>query len=117
MSHQEIQGESIRFVREFGTTDAEFGQCDGVRPTCARCQRAGMDCLYDIAIQGVTRMQGLQQQLRSRTDDYDRLVALFSRFQYSTDEEASMLLARVRTGESIETLMPSMSLVQQPQSE
>lgn len=50
-------------------------------------------------------MQNLQQQLNTTSGDYGRLLDLFSAFQSGSDHEATTLLARLRLGESIDSLL------------
>lgn len=50
-------------------------------------------------------MQNLQQQLERRNEDHDRLMTLFNAFQHGSDDLAANLLARLRLGESVETLV------------
>lgn len=55
----------------------------------------------------MTRMQGLQQQLEQRTEDHDRLMVLMNALQHGSDDTATLLLARLRIGESIDELISS----------
>ena len=52
-------------------------------------------------------MQNLQQQLENKTEDYSRLMQLFNALQRTSDPEAATLLARLRLGESIDSLVVS----------
>ena len=49
-------------------------------------------------------MQNLQQLLDKKNEDHDRLVVLFNAFQQGSVDQATNLLARLRIGESIESL-------------
>lgn len=80
-------------------------QCDGKRPICARCEKHGAECIYDVAQEGVTRMQHLQNQLTSKSDDYDKLKQLFEAMQGGDNQRATMLLAKLRMGDSIDDLL------------
>ena len=50
-------------------------------------------------------MQSLQQQLESKTEEYNRLMHFFITLQSGTDNQATTLLARLRLGESIDDLI------------
>lgn len=50
-------------------------------------------------------MQHLQHQLNKRNEDYGRLVRLFSALQSGSEEQATGLLARLRRGESLDSLV------------
>ncbi|KAK5168637.1 uncharacterized protein LTR77_005946 [Saxophila tyrrhenica] len=80
-------------------------KCDGARPVCERCRKHGAECIYDVAQEGLTRMQNLQQQLEARTADHGRLQNLFSLLQNGTDQEATSLLARMRMGAGVDELL------------
>lgn len=74
---------------------------------CARCQKDDAVCVFDVG-DGLTKMQGLQQQLDQRNEDHDRLMTLLDAFRDSSDDIATLLLARLRIGESIEHLVASL---------
>ncbi|KAF2487105.1 hypothetical protein BDY17DRAFT_319672 [Neohortaea acidophila] len=80
-------------------------KCDGKRPICGRCRRGQSECVYDIAEEGITKMQHLQHQLNKRNEDYGRLVRLFGALQSGSEEQATGLLARLRRGESLDSLV------------
>ena len=68
--------------------------------------------MYDVAQEGITRMQNIQMQFdNSREDnvrlanDNFKLTDLFDAFRSGTDHEATTLLARLRLGESIDELL------------
>ena len=73
---------------------------------CARCQKDNIVCVFDVS-DGMTKMQGLQQQLDQRNVDHDRLMILMNAFQHGSDDLATFLLARLRIGESVEQLVCS----------
>lgn len=50
-------------------------------------------------------MQHLQHQLNKRNEDYGRLVRLFGALQSGSEEQATGLLARLRRGESLDSLV------------
>lgn len=52
-------------------------------------------------------MQGLQQQLDKRNEDHDRIMILMNALQHGTDDMATLLLARLRIGESLDKLVTS----------
>ncbi|KAK3709951.1 hypothetical protein LTR37_010570 [Vermiconidia calcicola] len=80
-------------------------KCDGKRPICGRCGKHGVECLYDVAEEGLTRMQNIQRQLESKTQEHGKLVNLFERLRHSTDNEAANILARLRLGACVDELI------------
>jgi hypothetical protein len=80
-------------------------QCDGKRPICGRCEKHGAECTYDVAQEGMTRMQHLQQQLDIRNAEFTQLQNLFNAMRYASDQQATGLLARMRLGASVEELL------------
>jgi len=89
------------------TTCLTKTQCDGKRPICHRCERLGVECVYDVEQEGSTRMQNLKHLLTRKTEDYDHLLMLVSALRYGTDFDAAGLLARVRLGETLPTFVQS----------
>lgn len=79
-------------------------QCDGRRPTCTRCEKYTTECTYDVAQEGLTRMQNLQQQLDNKTIDHERLQEILRAMEEGTDQEATALLARLRLSLGVDDL-------------
>ena len=61
-----------------------------------------MACSYDVAEQGITRMQHLQQTLETQTAHHGRLKGLLDVMQYGTDFEATSVLAQLRVCKDLE---------------
>lgn len=61
--------------------------------------------MYDVAHEGITRMQNLQNQLGSKTEQHDKLQRLFDALRRGSDQEATTLLARLRLGSTIDDLL------------
>lgn len=55
----------------------------------------------------MTRMQSLRKQLGDKDKAYDQLLELFHVLRYGSDEEASLLLARLRLGDDLDELHAS----------
>jgi len=107
MQTKEIEGKYSSPGELHNIVFNEIMQCDGKRPICHRCERLGVECVYDVEQEGSTRMQNLKQLLTRKTEDYDHLLLLFSALLWGTDSEAAGLLARVRLGEALSTLIQS----------
>lgn len=107
MQTKEVQGKYSRRSELHDIVTDDALQCDGKRPICHRCERLGVECVYDVEQEGSTRMQNLKQLLTRKTEDYDHLLLLFSALRWGTDSEAAGLLARVRLGEALPTLIQS----------
>ena len=108
VSEQEVKGTSIAVVAASrflsSRTNNYACQCDGRRPVCERCEKHGTECVYDVAQEGLTRMQNLQQQLEATTTDRGKMQSLFNMLQHGSDQEATMLLATLRMGATIDEL-------------
>ncbi|KAF2764676.1 hypothetical protein EJ03DRAFT_18075 [Teratosphaeria nubilosa] len=76
-------------------------KCDGRHPCCVRCKRTGATCTYDVAQEGITKMQSLQQKLDDSNTTLDLVMTVIAKLQSSSDVEASNILARLRLGENI----------------
>lgn len=79
-------------------------QCDGVRPKCQPCTQRGRRCHY-MAAASETRLQALKREnkaLRSQKSPYERLIEVM---RSVSERDATDILARLRSGADIETLM------------
>lgn len=56
-------------------------------------------------MEGVTKTQHLRYQFAEQTERLDRVSAIMDIFQNGTDKQAAEALARLRIGESIETVL------------
>lgn len=81
-----------------------------------RCQVKGARCEYDVAQEGLTRMQGLQQKLDAKTRECDRAMVILHAFQDCSDDDAARILAQLRLRESIDDVAESLLSAQQPTS-
>ncbi|KAF3067497.1 hypothetical protein GL218_08710 [Daldinia childiae] len=81
-------------------------KCDGNRPTCGRCQKAGDTCLYEANKRDIGRLQLLSEYDAARLQNFEMV---FGVLQNGTDYEATELFSQIRVGESIETLVPAFS--------
>ncbi|KAK3613984.1 hypothetical protein LTR56_027553 [Elasticomyces elasticus] len=77
-------------------------QCNGKHPNCARCAARYNTCVYNVADEGVTRMQHLQQKLQSKTFELDQTGKVLQSLRNSSDNEAAATLAALRLGDSLE---------------
>ncbi|KAI1644248.1 uncharacterized protein F4817DRAFT_224405 [Daldinia loculata] len=81
-------------------------KCDGNRPTCGRCQKAGDTCLYEANKRDIGRLQILSEYDAARLQNFEMV---FGVLQNGTDYEATELFSQIRVGESIETLVPALN--------
>ncbi|RMY63002.1 hypothetical protein D0863_10781 [Hortaea werneckii] len=91
-------------------------KCDGKHPTCNRCSASGSKCVYDVPSEGITKMQSLQQrldlktsELHAKTTELQNAMMVLTCMQHGTDTQATEVLARLRRGESIESVAASLS--------
>jgi hypothetical protein len=111
-------------IQSFGTLElAAMQQCDCVRPTCAQCRTDNAECVYDNAqasTYGADEKEDLRYQLDCRTREYRELVFLLRLFRFGSDQDATALLARIRIGDDVESIVQSLRgsiHVQQPSSQ
>lgn len=78
-------------------------KCSGERPTCRSCTSCDVECRWQVPA-GLTRTQGLKQELQSVMNQLNDSETLVGRMQRGSDEEATLLLARLRLGDSVEEL-------------
>jgi len=97
-------------LNSLGTAElAPLDFCDGGRPACARCHTADRRCAYDetpltpLAIDDDDNddPRDLRYQLECRTRDFARLLLLLRTLHQGSDAEASLVLARLRMGEDV----------------
>jgi len=75
-----------------------------VRPRCQPCTQRGRKCHY-LAAASETRLQAIKREnkaLRTQKSPYERLVEIIKSV---SEQDASDLLARLRSGADIETLV------------
>jgi hypothetical protein len=83
-------------------------KCTGQRPACRYCKDCKFDCIWETS-EGLTRTEELRQQLRSVMANLDNLKAIVGKMRNGTDEEATMVLTRLRLGASIEEVVQVIS--------
>lgn len=96
--------------------DMAFIQCDGKHPTCNRCSASESKCVYDVPSEGITKMQSLQQrldlktsELHAKTMELQNAMVVLTNLQQGIDSQASEVLARLRNGESLESVATDLS--------
>lgn len=77
-------------------------KCNGKHPSCARCQAGGVQCVYDVTSEGITKMQDLQQKLESKSQDLIRAMTIINVMQQGSDQDATEILARLRLGDPLQ---------------
>ncbi|KAI7271255.1 hypothetical protein KC345_g7251 [Hortaea werneckii] len=92
-------------------------KCDGKHPTCNRCSASESKCIYDVPSEGITKMQSLQQrldlktsELHAKTTELQNAMMVLTCMQHGTDSQATEVLARLRRGESIESMAAGLSV-------
>jgi hypothetical protein len=88
-------------------------KCSGQRPVCRFCSDHDLECSWDVA-DGSNRVADLKRKLleaKGRSDDLGELVGAM---RSGTDQTSSMLLAKLRLGDSLESLLSSIRLDESP---
>ncbi|KAH0209428.1 hypothetical protein KCV03_g10310, partial [Aureobasidium melanogenum] len=79
-------------------------KCNGGRPSCSACQTRGLSCAYDV-VEGATRTEDLKKKVSSLSLRVRNLELFVNKLRYSTDNEASAILAQLRLGDTIEEIL------------
>ncbi|KAG9527445.1 hypothetical protein KCU93_g5092, partial [Aureobasidium melanogenum] len=79
-------------------------KCNGERPSCSACQTRGLSCTYDV-VEGATRTEDLKQKVSSLSLRVRNLELFANKLRYSTDNEASAILAQLRLGDTIDVIL------------
>lgn len=79
-------------------------QCNGERPSCSACQTRGLSCTYDV-VEGATRTEDLKQKVASLSMRVQNLELFVNKLRYSTDNEASAILAQLRLGDTVDGIL------------
>jgi len=79
-------------------------QCNGERPSCSACQTRGLSCTYDV-VEGATRTEDLKQKVSSLSVRVRNLELFVNKLRYSTDNEASAILAQLRLGDTVDGIL------------
>lgn len=79
-------------------------KCSGQRPVCRFCSDRNLECSWDIG-DGLTRTADLKRKLQEANGRSDDLCKLVDAMRSGSDQTSSMLLARLRIGDSLEQLL------------
>ena len=83
-------------------------RCNGNRPTCARCASTQTTCVYEGA-DGLNWVDRIRAELRASNTQLATLQQVIHGLRSGSDNEASFILARLRTGESVNAVVRSMA--------
>jgi hypothetical protein len=84
-------------------------KCSGQRPVCRFCSDRNLRCSWDIG-DGLTRTADLKRKLQEANGRSDDLGALVDAMRSGTDQTSSMLLARLRIGDSLSELLSNIHI-------
>jgi hypothetical protein len=84
-------------------------KCSGQRPVCRFCSDRNLECSWDIG-DGLTRTADLKRKLQEANGRSDDLGALVDAMRSGTDQTSSMLLARLRIGDSLSELLSNIHI-------
>lgn len=84
-------------------------KCSGQRPVCRFCSDRNLECSWDIG-DGLTRTADLKRKLVAANGRSDNLGELVDAMRSGSDQTSSMLLARLRIGDSLEALLSNIRL-------
>lgn len=87
-------------------------QCNGAHSSCSRCLHDSEPCVYDVPHEGMTKMTYLQQELNRLANASNDLARLFQCLRWRPDDEAAALLARLRLGESVGSIVANLDWLQ-----
>lgn len=79
-------------------------KCSGKRPVCRFCSDRNLKCSWDIG-EGLTKNADLKRKLQEANKRSDDLDILVNAMRSGSDQTSSMLLARLRIGDSLEQLL------------
>lgn len=88
-------------------------KCSGQRPVCRFCSDRNLECSWDIG-DGLTRTADLKRRLEAANLKGDELGELVGAMRLGSDQTSSMLLARLRLGDSMETLLSNIRIDESP---
>jgi hypothetical protein len=71
---------------------------------CSACQTRGLSCTYDV-VEGATRTEDLKQKVSSLSLRVRNLELFVNKLRYSTDNEASAILAQLRLGDTVDGIL------------
>ncbi|KAI1471873.1 uncharacterized protein F4812DRAFT_197257 [Daldinia caldariorum] len=81
-------------------------KCDGNRPACGRCLKAGDACLYEVNKRDIGRLQLLSDYDTTRLQNFE---VVFGVLQNGTKHQATELFSQIRLGDSIEKLASALN--------
>jgi hypothetical protein len=88
-------------------------KCSGQRPVCRFCSDRDLKCSWDVG-DGLTRIADLKKKLLEVNRLSDDLGELVGAMRSGTDQTSSMLLAKLRLGDSLESLLSNIRLEESP---
>lgn len=84
-------------------------KCSGQRPVCRFCGDRNLECSWDIS-DGLTRTADLKSKLLAASRRSDDLEELVGAMRHGTDQKSTMLLARLRLGDTLADLLSNIRL-------
>lgn len=87
-------------------------KCTGKLPVCSRCAERGIECVYDVPEEGMTKTKHLRNQLSVQTRELERATAILRALQSGTESQAIETLAQLRTGQSMDHLLRNLPEIQ-----
>jgi hypothetical protein len=88
-------------------------KCSGQRPVCRFCSDRNLECFWDVA-DGLTKTANLKRKLLEANRISDDLGELVGAMRSGTDQTSSMILAKLRLGDSLESLLSNIRLDESP---
>lgn len=82
-------------------------KCSAQRPVCSFCNARGLECSWDV-LDGLTSYQDLQRKVREAETSLDNLCAFVEALKTADNQTSTMLLAKLRLGDSVEELVQSL---------
>ena len=74
-----------------------FGQCDGIRPSCARCGKNGVLCTYDVE-PNTSRFASMQRKVETLQYELDLFQRLIVHIRTGSNVEADDIVRQIRAG-------------------
>lgn len=91
-------------------------KCSGKRPVCRSCSDRALECFWDTD-DGLTRNADLKRKIEEANRRFDDLNGLVDAMRSGSDQTSSMLLVKLRIGDSLEQLLLKIRLgVSPPES-
>lgn len=81
-------------------------KCSGHRPVCMSCNKRSLECIWDVT-DGTTKNADRKRKLIETKAKNEALDQLVERMRSGTDEQSTMLLAKLRFGSSVDDLLQS----------